>query len=127
MEVIRSMRAAALVVLTVAVFAAVGAPTFPAELLIENATVLSREQALSIPRRYVLIRDDRIANVSELPIKVADDVVRINATGKFLTPGIMDSHVHLSDPPGVRYSEDETTRQLSLAFAKQQPRSYLYF
>jgi imidazolonepropionase-like amidohydrolase len=120
--VIRS-RAAALALAA----AVAAAPSFAGDLLIENATVVSREQALSIPRRYVLIHDDRIANISELPIKVTDDVVRINGAGKFLVPGIMDSHVHVSEPPGIRYSEDNALRQLTLAYAKQQPRSYLYF
>ena len=55
-------------------------------------------------------------------------IQRIDGRGKFLTPGIMDSHVHITDPPGIPLgSNDPSLEPLRASFTKQQPRSYLYF
>ena len=59
-------------------------------LLIENVTVLSAEQAQPRGNRHVLVRDGRIAVVSDRPI-TAPDARRLDGTGKFLTPGMMDA------------------------------------
>jgi imidazolonepropionase-like amidohydrolase len=103
------------------------APAASAPLLIENVTVLSPEQAQPRGNRYVLVRDGRIVAVSERPI-AAPDARRLDGRGKYLTPGIMDGHVHVSDevglPPG---STDPAIAILEKQFLEQQPRSYLYF
>ena len=105
----------------------VRAPAAGQPLLIENVTVLSPEQAQPRGNRYVLVRDGRIATVSERPI-TAPDARKLDGAGKFLTPGIMDGHVHVSDavglPPG---STDAGIAAMEKQFLKQQPRSYLYF
>jgi len=99
-----------------------------AELLIENATLVGVEPAKVIGVRNVLVRDGRIATISEKPIKAAAQAVRVNAKGKFLTPGLMDSHVHVSDAPGIpAFTDDIDLAALSAEFLEQQPRSYLYF
>jgi imidazolonepropionase-like amidohydrolase len=96
-------------------------------LLIENVTVISAEQAQPLGNRYVLVRDGRIAAVSDRPI-TAPDARRLDGSGKFLTPGIMDGHVHVSQaiglPPG---SADPAISAMEQQFFLQQPRSYLYF
>ena len=50
----------------------VRAPAAGQPLLIENVTVLSPEQAQPRGNRYVLVRDGRIATVSERPITAPD-------------------------------------------------------
>ena len=53
---------------------------------------------------------------------------KIDGSGKFLTPGLMDSHVHVSDAPAFRRcSDDPAIVALREAYLRQQPRSYLYF
>ena len=49
----------------------------------------------------VLIRDGKIAAVAGAltDMDVPNDVVRIDGTGKFVTPGIIDAHSHLGDYP----------------------------
>ncbi|HEX6396375.1 MAG TPA: hypothetical protein VFZ95_03040, partial [Steroidobacteraceae bacterium] len=102
-------------------------PAAAQPLLIENVTVLSPEQAQPRGNRYVLVRDGRIAAVSERPI-AAPDARKLDGSGKYLAPGIMDGHVHVSDavglPPG---STDPAIAAMEKQFLRQQPRSYLYF
>ena len=98
------------------------------EILIEDVTVVTPDFEQPLLHRHVLIRDVRIADISTEPIAAAPGVKRIDGRGKFLTPGIMDSHVHVTYPPGVPPGGDDPVLvELREAFARQQPRSYLYF
>jgi imidazolonepropionase-like amidohydrolase len=98
-----------------------------AELLIEQVTVVSAQHASAQPKQNVLIRDGRIVSVGPQAIAASRGATRIDGTGKFLTPGIMDSHVHLGDAPGLPPVEgDPLLSSLREAYARQQPRSYLY-
>jgi imidazolonepropionase-like amidohydrolase len=99
-----------------------------AELLIENVTVISPEQASPQPSRHVLIRDGRIVAVNPQRIAPAKDARRIDGSGKFLTPGLMDSHVHVGDAAGLPFTDTSPEiAALRDAYLRQQPRSYLYF
>lgn len=98
-----------------------------ADVLIENVTIVSPERSQPVRSQWVLIRDERIAQISSKPID-AKGAQRVSGAGKFLTPGLTDSHVHVSDavglPQGAHLSE---LKPLADAFYRQQPRSYLYF
>lgn len=103
------------------------AGAFAAELVIENVTVLSPEQAAPLRNRHVLIQDERIARISDRPI-ASKAARRIDGHNKFLTPGLMDAHVHVSDAAGLPYgSNDIDIAALRAEFFRQQPRSYLFF
>lgn len=71
------------------------------ELLIENVTILSAERERPQEHRHVLIRDGRIVEVRAESIQANANVHRLDGSGKYLTPGLMDSHVHVSDVPGL--------------------------
>jgi imidazolonepropionase-like amidohydrolase len=97
-------------------------------LLIENVTLLSPELAQPLGNRNVLIRDGRIAAVSDKPIEAPDDSRRLDGTGKYLTPGLTDAHVHVSEAIGLPSGlKSFGLGDLEKAFFSQQPRSYLYF
>lgn len=98
-----------------------------AELLIENVTVISPEQASPQPSRHVLIRDGRIVAVNSQRISPGKDARRIDGSGKFLTPGLMDSHVHVGDAAGLPFIDTPGIAALREVYFRQQPRSYLYF
>jgi imidazolonepropionase-like amidohydrolase len=99
-----------------------------AALLIENVTVLSPEQPQPRGNQHVLIRDQRIVQVSDRPIRPPADAQRLDGAGKFLTPGITDAHVHVSDAIGLPFAgQDPQLLALEKDFFAQQPRSYLYF
>ena len=98
------------------------------EILIENVTVVTPDVEQPLRHRHVLVRGERIAAISAEPIEAAPDAQRIDGRGKFLTPGIMDSHVHVSYPPGLPPGTDDPLLDaLKESFVRQQPRSYLYF
>jgi imidazolonepropionase-like amidohydrolase len=113
------IRAVALALLPFA--AAAGEP-----LLIENVTLVSPELSQPLGNRHVLVRDGRIAAVSATPISPPPDTRRLDGAGKFLTPGLTDAHVHVSDPIGLTPG-DPSLADLEKDFFRQQPRSYLYF
>jgi imidazolonepropionase-like amidohydrolase len=99
-----------------------------AEVLIEHVTVISPEQARPLVDRSVLIRDGRIVSVNQQAGAVEAEARRIDGRGKFLTPGLMDSHVHASDSAGIPPIGNEPELvALRDAYQRQQPRSYLYF
>jgi imidazolonepropionase-like amidohydrolase len=95
-------------------------------LLIENVTLVSPELTQPLGGRHVLVRDGRIAVISEKAIPMPAGARRLDGAGKFLTPGLTDAHVHVSDAVGL-IPNDPSLSDLEKAFFQQQPRSYLYF
>jgi imidazolonepropionase-like amidohydrolase len=74
---------------------------------IYNLTVLTAAGP-AIQRGAVLLRDGKIAAVTTGTIDVPADALRIDGTGKYLTPGIIDVHSHLGvyPAPGVDANSD---------------------
>jgi len=101
--------------------------SFGADLIIDDVTVVSPQQAQPQPKQHVLIRDGRIVSVSAQPVSKGKGQ-HIDARGKFLVPGLTDSHVHVTSPAGLPFpSDDPAIVELTKAYERQQPRSYLYF
>jgi imidazolonepropionase-like amidohydrolase len=118
--------ATAALTLAVASNASSAATAATEPLLIENVTLVSPELAQPLGNRHVLIRDGRIAVVSATPIAAPPNARRLDGSGKFLTPGLTDAHVHVSQAIGLAF-DDPSLAELEQEFFKQQPRSYLYF
>lgn len=98
---------------------------FANELLIENVTLISPERHKPLKHANIRIIDDQIIEVSTSAILQSKESIKIDGTGQFLIPGLMDSHVHVSNMPGVNNSAKAVA--LEKKFLQQQPRSYLYF
>jgi dihydroorotase len=68
-----------------------------------SSTILFRRGRVMDPRngvdgvRDVLVREGRVAEVSEAPLNVPDARV-VDATGRLVLPGFIDLHVHLREP-----------------------------
>jgi imidazolonepropionase-like amidohydrolase len=77
--------------------------------LIRGATVYDGDGG-KIDQGVVLLRDGLVAAIgsSSDPIDVPADATVIDATGKYVTPGIIDVHSHLGDypSPGVSGNDD---------------------
>jgi len=99
------------------------------EVVIEHATIVSPERATPLRDATVSIRDDRIVSVasgtSARRTAKADQV--IDATGLFLTPGLIDSHVHTNNLPGMEAPQERKRPEIARALREQLPRSYLYY
>ncbi|SKA38186.1 Imidazolonepropionase [Chitinophaga eiseniae] len=63
-------------------------------LLLKNATIIDGDASVAPRKGNVLLRQGMIAGVLYDSTVAADSV--IDCTGKFITPGLMDAHVHLA-------------------------------
>jgi hypothetical protein len=98
------------------------------KVLIENVTIISSHLKAPKMQMNVLISDGRITEISNQKITSYD--FKINGIGKFLTPGLMDSHAHVSSIPGMGFGVEPMAiknPKLVQAYFKQQPRSFLYY
>lgn len=97
------------------------------KVLIENVTIISPHLQAPKMQMNVLINDGRIAEITNDKIISYD--LKINGMGKFLTPGLMDSHAHVSSIPGMGFGVEPVAiknPKLVEAYFEQQPRSFLY-
>ena len=93
-----------------------------ADILIENVTLIDGDGGAPAPGMFVLISNDRIASVADRPVEAPVGAQRINGEGKFLIPGLIDTHVHLrgaADPGKKGAKADRKTARQALS-------SYLY-
>jgi imidazolonepropionase-like amidohydrolase len=99
-----------------------------ANLRIEQVTVISPERAQPLRDATVLVRDDRIVSVGAADAKpaAAGETV-IDGKGLYLTPGLIDSHVHLSEVPGMTPAQEQAHPQIAQAARAQFPRSFLLY
>ncbi len=81
-------------------------------------------RAAPLEHAYVRIENDRIAEVSASPLK-GDP--QIDGRGKFLIPGLIDTHMHLGQVPGMVEPHLAAHPDLAAKAKAQEPRSYLYF
>jgi imidazolonepropionase-like amidohydrolase len=71
----------------------------PKPLAITGVTVIDVATGAAAPNRTVLVRGDRIAAVGKTgEVAVPADAETLDATGKFLIPGLWDMHVHIAGP-----------------------------
>lgn len=95
-------------------------------LLVRNVQIVSGDKE-GKPRvsahQDVLIRDGVIAAIGH---KLGRATREIDGAGRFLTPGLIDTHVHLDGVPGYMGERSEDAAMLQEA-VRQIPRSYLYF
>ena len=72
-------------------------PAVAQTLVFEHATVIDATGAPAKKNFTVIVRDGRIVTVKRRAKSVAGAVV-IDATGKYLIPGLWDMHVHITSP-----------------------------
>ncbi len=95
---------------------------------ITNATIISPENKDIKPIiGTVIIDHDQIVYVGQEDVLVTGNHQKIDATGKYLIPGLIDSHVHLSSIAGMSYKHVRDLPELSTSYFAQLPKSYLYF
>lgn len=64
-------------------------------LLIENVALIDGTGAARVDQAFVLIDGGRFSAISNVPISAPEGIERVDGTGKFLIPGIIDGHIHL--------------------------------
>ena len=81
-------------------FGVTGRPPRPEVLLVRNATIWTSAAAGILEGADLLIRNGLVAAVG-YGLKVPAGAVVVDATGKHVTPGLVDAHVHIAAMGGV--------------------------
>ncbi len=80
-----------------------------------GATIYDGSGATGISNAVLVVRDGRIDSIGRG--KPPRDARVIEIAGKFVIPGLISTHVHISDVQGIRppaYTEENTLRQLGV-------------
>jgi imidazolonepropionase-like amidohydrolase len=98
------------------------------DLWIEQVTVVSAERTHPLADVNVKIHDGKIVEIARAPLhgRRADTEI-LEGKGLFLTPGLIDGHVHLREIPGMRPDQEQAHPDIAHAAREQFPKSYLYF
>jgi imidazolonepropionase-like amidohydrolase len=100
------------------------------DLQIEHVTIVSAERAGPMRDALVRVHDGRIVAISKASGATAQssrDTIAIDGSGLFLAPGLIDSHVHLGQIPGMTPDQEAQHPDISTAARDQIPRSYLLY
>ena len=98
-------------------------------LLIENATILtynSKENFNSF-KGYIAIDSSKIIYVGKNKPLVKGNFKVLKAEGKYVIPGLIDSHVHLANIAGMNVRHKMKHPDLAYEYFNQLPKSFLYF
>lgn len=97
-------------------------------LWITNVNLVSPEKLDQVGPGSVLIKDGVIAAVERGPARrTPAGARRIDGNGDYLTPGLIDSHVHLFGVPGMSFNHVKIHKGIVQDYYRQMPRSYLYY
>ncbi len=79
----------------------------PPATLFADATVITMSGAGTLPRHDVLVVDGRIARVAPAgTVEAPEGTRRVDASGRYLLPGLAEMHAHLPGPERRQYAED---------------------
>lgn len=94
---------------------------------ISNITIISSEDGNYDPYiGHLVIEKDKIVYLDQNEPSVSGEFKKIDGTGKFVIPGLIDSHVHITEVQGMLPQHMEKYPELAEEFNQQMPRSYLY-
>lgn len=80
------------------------------------------------PDSHIVIEDDLVRFVGYGHVDPAyADLPTVNVQGKFIVPGLIDSHVHLSSRPGVPYEDTPLFNAFMADYYAQSLQSYLFY
>jgi imidazolonepropionase-like amidohydrolase len=96
----------------------------PERIWITDAIIISPENLDHIENGSVLMEDGRIARIDRTQkAKRPNGAIVVSGKGKYLIPGLMDSHVHVTSIPGMLPDEvqlNEPRRDLAASGTSEQ-------
>lgn len=95
-------------------------------IVIENVTLISPERAAPMLHADVVLRNGRIAQIAT-NLALSPHARRIDGSGRFLIPGLIDSHVHMGHSAALDDDAIDAHPELWAAYRAQVPRAYLAF
>src|SRR5271165_5289309 len=99
-----------------------------ADLEIEHVTIVSPERGSPMRDAFVRVHEGRIVAISKAgsaASRSSKDTIAMDGAGLFLTPGLIDSHVHLGEIPGMTPDQEAQHPDIAKAARDQIPRSFL--
>ncbi|MEH6537589.1 MAG: amidohydrolase family protein [Psychroserpens sp.] len=98
-------------------------------LLVENVTIISANKDGIIEKYngHVLIDNETILYSGIQKPIATGNLKNINGKGKFIIPGLIDSHVHLANVAGMTWRNQRNHPKLAKSYFTQLPKSYLYY
>ena len=91
--------------------------------LIKNITLIDGTGAAPVVGASVLVEGGRFSKISTNVVAAPEGIAVVDGTGKFLIPGIIDSHIHL---PGGRAGVGNRQMLINRPVALKSLASYLY-
>src|ERR1700691_1653616 len=101
-----------------------------ADLQIKHVTIVSPERGTRMRDALVRVHDGRIVAISTATgatVQPSRDTIAVDGSGLFLAPGLIESHVHLGDIPGMTSEQEAEHPDIARAARDQIPRSYLLY
>lgn len=95
-------------------------------LIIEDVTLISPERDAPLVDADVVIVDDRITAVGT-NFTATGQARRIDGRGRYLIPGLIDSHVHVGHPIILTDEMIDEHPEFLTEYRKQTPKSFLYY
>ncbi len=95
-------------------------------MVIADVTLISPERQAPLLHADVVIRNGRIAQIGT-GLVVGPHARRIDGRGRFLIPGLIDSHVHVGSQGPIDDAALGSHPELLRAYREQLPRAYLAF
>ncbi len=93
----------------------------PERLLIVGGTVVRTDGSPSLANAAVLIEGDRIVAVgSRTDVTVPPGTTTLDATGKWIVPGLVDGHVHFFQSAGIYTRPDIIELRTERSYAAEQ-------
>ncbi|MDV7137966.1 amidohydrolase family protein [Maribacter sp. TH_r10] len=97
-------------------------------LYISNVTIVTTEDGNYSPYiGHLVVEKGEIVYIGESEPSISGKFEQIDGTGKFIVPGLIDSHVHLTEVQGMLPHHMEKYPELTKEFNRQMPKSYLYY
>ncbi|RPG30409.1 MAG: hypothetical protein CBB72_013750 [Muricauda sp. TMED12] len=96
-------------------------------LLIENAQIISPDDQTISPDSFIVVDGDSILYVGKDEPNLKGSFATIDAAGKYIIPGLIDSHVHVTGTDALSDDEELDNPEIVKNFKEQLPKSYLYF
>jgi imidazolonepropionase-like amidohydrolase len=100
-----------------------------ADLQIEHVTIVSPERSGPMRDALVRVRDGRIVAISTNSgvTRSAKDTIVVDGSGLYLAPGLIDSHVHLGEIPGMTPEQEAGHPDIAKVAREQIPHSFLLY
>lgn len=117
--------------LYILIFASCNAPQIEYSIdngvVVEKASIISPVDQTISKENYIIITGDSILYIGTVKPTIKGSFQTINAEGKFIIPGLIDSHVHVTSIDGLTDKEETQNPEIVKRFKEQLPKSYLYY